>query len=128
MRALLRSILLALVVVTTTSCSDALTGTDHTEVRFRNATTFTLTDISLAWPGGSIHVDALAPGASSTYESHDGAYSYGLLLVTAGGKVRRLQPIDYVGEQPLGNGKYTYLITESTSFADGIDMQLLIDN
>lgn len=126
--ALLRTILLLFVVVTTSSCSDVLTGTEATEVRFRNETTFTLTDVSLTWPGGSMEVASLAPGATTTYERHEGAYPYGTLKVTATGTVRRIQPIDYVGAGPLSAGRYTYVIIPSTYLSDGIGMRLEIAN
>jgi len=57
----------------------------------------------------------------SSFEVHNGAYSYGALRVTGNGTVRRLQPIDYVGESPLSPGRYSYVITSSTSF-DGVDL------
>ena len=124
MRVFTRIFVAVLVATMLGGCTSPFEATDHVETRFRNATPSTLTNISLAWPGGSMQVAALAPGASSAFERHDGAYSYGALAVTMNGTVRRLQPIDYVGESPLAAGRYTYVLSTSTHFPDGIELQL----
>jgi hypothetical protein len=139
MKAVSRTIILALAVMATSSCSSdpmfpyvveppVVPAAGHVEVRFRNATDFALTDVSLAWPGGSMQVSQLAPGAVSAYEQHDGAYRYGALQVKGGGIVRKLQPIGFVGEQALAAGRYTYVIIPSTYLPDGIDLRLEIAN
>ena len=127
MRALHRLSVLALAVASICGCSSTVTATDRVQVRFRNATTMTLSDISLQWPGGSMQSSQLAPGSVSSYEQHDGAYPYGALRVTANGSVRRVQPIDYFGAQPLAPGRYTYVISSSTALPDGIDLLLDAD-
>jgi hypothetical protein len=123
-RVLARTLVAVAAAIVLGGCSSPFGVSDHVETRFRNATPFTLTDVSLSWPGGSMQVSSLAPGASSNFEHHDGAYSYGALNVTMNGAVRHLQPIDYVGESPLGAGRYTYVISTSTYFPDGVDLQL----
>jgi hypothetical protein len=128
MRALIRTFLAVLALVGIGACDNPLAAGDSVEVRVRNSTSMTLTDISLSWPGGGMQLSQLAPGAVSNYEAHDGAYPYGALRVTGNGTVRRLQPIDYVGASPLSPGKYTYVIVSSTFFADGIDLQLEVAN
>lgn len=124
MRTLQRLGLLALAALSISACSNPFAATQRVEVRFRNATALSLSDISLQWPGGSMQSSQLAPGGVSSYEQHDGAYPYGLLLATANGTVRRVQPIDFVGAQPMAPGRYTYVITASTYLPDGIDLQL----
>lgn len=124
MRLLARTLLAVITATILGGCSGPFEPSSHVETRFRNATPFTLTDVSLSWPGGSMQVAELAPGASSSLERHDGAYSYGALNVTMNGTVRRLQPIDFVGESPLVAGRYTYVINTSTSFPDGVDLRL----
>lgn len=51
---------------------------------------------------------AVASGQTSEYRAFDTAYSYGYVEVEAGDRTYRIQPIDYVGEEPLENGHYTY--------------------
>ena len=128
MRALFRTLLALCAILSVGACDNPLALSDGVEVRIRNATSMTLTDISVTWPGGSMQVSQLAPGEVSRYEAHEGAYSYGAVRVTGNGTVRRLQPIDYVGESPLSPGKYTYVIVASTYFTDGIDLRLEVAN
>ncbi len=120
-----RRTLVLLLVVSLAACSAPLTDSGAgVQVRVRNDTPWSLLDLSLTWPGGGLRVAQLAVGASSDYERHDGAYSYGLLLVTANGAVRRLQPIDYVGESSLPAGRYTYVIAAAAWMPDGIDLHI----
>jgi hypothetical protein len=126
MRTFHRLGLLVLAALSISACSNPFAATQRVEVRFRNATSQTLSDISIQWPGGSMQASQLAPGSMSSYEQHDGAYGYGALSATANGTVRRLIVIDYVGEQPLTPGRYTYVISLRTSTyqPDGLDLTL----
>ena len=45
----------------------------------------------------------------------ESAYRYGYLDLLVGGEHRRLQPIDYVGEDTIGDGNFTYVITIDTA-------------
>ena len=58
-----------------------------------------------------LEFDRIAPGEVTDYRSANGAYSYGYLDVLVDGVRRTLQPIDYVGEEPLDGGEYTFVIT-----------------
>jgi hypothetical protein len=127
MRVFAHAILTALTALSVAGCENPFVITNRVDVRFRNATSLSLTDISLTWPGGSMQVSQLDPGGVSNFELHDGAYPYGSLRVTANGAVRQLQPIDYTGASPLGPGRYTYVIVRSTYVPDGIDLQLEAD-
>ena len=52
----------------------------------------------------------LAPGETSAFKPFEKAYRYAQVKLVIEGKEYILQPIDYVGETPLENGKYTYII------------------
>jgi hypothetical protein len=54
---------------------------------------------------------SIAPGATAEYRTVDGAYRYGYLDVLVDGTRRILQPIDYVGESVIGEGRFTCVIT-----------------
>ncbi len=84
-----------------------------------------LSNVVLVWPGGQMRAASLAPGVTSDYEGHEGAYRYGALDVTINGSVRHLQPIDYVGESPLQSGRYTYVIVVPQAGPLSIDLQLV---
>ncbi|MEO8336173.1 MAG: hypothetical protein ABI664_14435 [bacterium] len=66
MSAFARTLLLLLAVVAMSSCSDMMTDAGSVEVRFRNATSMELSDVSLAWPGGSMAVAQLPFRSSRT--------------------------------------------------------------
>lgn len=47
---------------------------------------------------------------NSEYKTFDFAYRYAFVEFEIDGETFTLQPIDYVGETPLENGKYSYKI------------------
>jgi hypothetical protein len=52
----------------------------------------------------------LQADATTEYVEFEGAYHYNYVELTADGTDFVLQPIDYVGETPLGSGHFTYEI------------------
>lgn len=114
--------------------SGALTGCQlfavrpGTYVRVRNATPWTMTDVVVSPNGGEIRVDRLAPGEASPYVRRDGAYRYGYVRVlTDGGRERKIIPIDYVGESPLPEGRFTYVLEVSRFLPDSLNIALETD-
>lgn len=53
----------------------------------------------------------LEPSQASEYRSVELAYRYAYIEVHFGGEHGVIQPIDYVGETPLDEGRYTYRLT-----------------
>ncbi|MGB5379031.1 hypothetical protein, partial [Muriicola sp.] len=51
---------------------------------------------------------ALDPDTYSEYKEFETAYAYAYIQITAGEEVYVLQPIDFVGEEILPIGLYTY--------------------
>jgi hypothetical protein len=52
----------------------------------------------------------LMPGKASGYQAIQPAYRYANIALLAGGRQLQLAPDDYVGEKPLGVGKFSYVI------------------
>ena len=52
-------------------------------------------------------------GETSCYRVYEKAYRYAYVNLYIDGEEYIIQPIDYVGEQPLGKGTFTYLIDVS---------------
>jgi hypothetical protein len=109
---------------------------DAVRIRVSNDGTATLHDVVVKFPGGegSSGQDAsygdIAPGETSEYRRIARAYGYAYVAAVADGEKRVLQPIDYVGEEPLATGDYTYVLraTPGASGEDGgIDLELRSD-
>jgi len=88
---------------------------DATRLRIENASDVDFTSVSVAFPDAEADYGAIATGHRSHYQRVDGAYRYGYIEVKAAGETYVLQPIDFVGEEPLDPGPYTYQL----DIADG---------
>ena len=89
------------------------------QLRIQNATPWDFTNCIIDPPGvpsssagpapfnyGSIDVNKI-----SSYHKFESLYSYAYVSLNMNGIAYVLQPYDYFGEEPLGNGKYTYKIS-----------------
>jgi hypothetical protein len=93
------------------------------EVRVRNGS-------SVAFDGGALYVHrdsitftALAPGQATPFQEVEKAYRIASTWVVTGSDTARLQVIDFVGEEPLSPGRYTYVL----SFFEGNLTSLTLD-
>ena len=93
------------------ACNNPFSSDDGTRVRLRNASAFELTSVTFNPGSRAVQFDRIAPGEVTEYRSVPHAYRYGMLDALVGGAQRRIQPIDYVGESVVGDGKFTYVIT-----------------
>ena len=100
-------VLVAMVV----GCSNPFSSDDGTRIRLRNASAFELTAVTFAPGDASLQFARIAPGETTDYVTVDNAYRYGMLDALVGGQHRRIQPIDFVGERHIGDGRFTYVIT-----------------
>ncbi|PFG18223.1 META domain-containing protein [Propionicimonas paludicola] len=90
-------------------------------VRIYNDTGVTVRDVKLGFQDGLvIREGAMAPGTYSEYMGLKVAYRLASLEAKVDGHPYRITPIDYVGEQPLEPGNYTYRIrlTEGVMFLE----------
>lgn len=101
--------LLILLVVFLASCSTSSVGeTGPVHLRVENASNVDLSYVKIAFTGDEVNMGTVESGQFSTYHLFDIAYHYGFVEVETGGEIYRIVPIDYVGEQPLNSGHYTY--------------------
>ncbi len=84
----------------------AIIGSFAIEIRVRNGTDIDFKDLIV---GGKKYGD-IKRGAVTGYQTWKGAYRYSSVSLTATNKPLRIQPIDYVGETPLGDGNFTYVL------------------
>jgi hypothetical protein len=76
------------------------------DIRIRNDSQFSLHRVIVNGQSYG-NIDA---GMASDYRTMRVAYRYGSVRLNMGTKEIQLTPDDYVGESPLGNGKFTYVL------------------
>jgi len=79
-------------------------------IRVKNASQFEFNDVLVNTSGGEQNFGNININQDSDYKSFDFAYHYAFIELKIDGNTFTLQPIDYVGETKLDNGKYTYEI------------------
>ncbi|QMU66505.1 MAG: hypothetical protein GKR88_20920 [Flavobacteriaceae bacterium] len=80
------------------------------EIRISNISRFNYENIKVNASGETVYFGNLNSNSKSEYKTFDVAYRYVFVEFQIDGETFTLQPIDYVGETPLGNGKYSYEI------------------
>ena len=93
------------------ACSDPFSTDDGTHIRLRNASTFDFTAVTFNPGTSELKFARIAPGTVTNYVPVANAYRYGYLDLLIDGEHQTLQPIDYVGERFIGDGRFTYVIT-----------------
>ncbi|SHG45105.1 hypothetical protein [Massilia sp. CF038] len=93
----------------------------NSEIRILNNTNSALYKIVV---NGQAYGD-LQPGKASGYHNIQPAYRFANISLIAGARKIQLTPDDYVGEAPLGHGKFSYVIKAVGE--DHIDVILAID-
>ncbi len=84
-------------------------------IRIENTSKFSYQNIKVSITEEKFY-EPLAPGTSSAYQRFSKAFRYAYIELKINNKRFSLQPIDYVGEEELKDGKYTYqLNVEDTS-------------
>ena len=109
--------LLALVVLgSTLSCSEGFSPFSRdVEIRIGNDSQAAFTNVDVMFPEDDVDYGAIEAGGVSGYRKVAVAYPYARVDVRIGSTELRIQPRDYVGEEPLSPGRYTY----SLYFLDG---------
>lgn len=88
---------------------DARPGT--TLVRLHNASAFDLDSVVVGFSREPVLYGDVPAGGTTAYRDAGRAYRYAYIAATAQGRRLVLQPFDYVGECPLGSGRFTYRLT-----------------
>ncbi len=77
-----------------------------TMIRIHNASRYDYQDLQV----GDQHYGTLSADEVTEYRDFDTAYHYNYARLLIDGDEFIIQPIDYVGERPLGGGHFTYRI------------------
>lgn len=100
--------LLLLVLLTNCDTIDSDLDPDAVYIRIVNSSPIDFSSVYLSFPRDEYTFDTLESVRSSHYQKFEEAYRYGYIEVKTERETYVLQPIDYVGESPLRNGKYTF--------------------
>jgi hypothetical protein len=115
---MLRFVVLA--VVLSVAC---VTGSEPTEIRIRNVSGFDYHGLQV----GDETYGRLPAGAETRYRDFGTAYRYNYVRLEIEGNEMILQPIDYVGETPLGPGRFTYEVRVIDRSEGQLDIQVVED-
>lgn len=77
-------------------------------IRIVNSSPIDFKSAYIRFPKSEHTFGVFESGRSSRYQKFEEAYRYGYIEVKTERETYVLQPIDYVGESPLNNGKYTF--------------------
>jgi hypothetical protein len=102
-------LLFQVMAVLLSSCSETL-GPLEVQIRVRNAASVALEDVLVEFPEETELYGTIQPGQVSRYHRVRPAYRYAYAEANVSGKLLRLMPIDFVGEEFLESGSYTYEI------------------
>ena len=105
----MKKIALILVSIFILSCSQD--DSNEVSIRVKNTSQFEYIDIVV----GQQNYGTISSNESSNYKQFDIAYRYNFIELKIDGETFTIQPIDYVGETPLQNGKYTYEVNANDS-------------
>ncbi|MBV7439824.1 hypothetical protein KRX57_00145 [Weeksellaceae bacterium TAE3-ERU29] len=84
-------------------------------IRVENISSNDFENVIINTSTGNVDFGKLKAGEKSDYKTFETAYSYAYAQVDVNGKTYTFQPMDYVGEEPLSNGSYTYQLDTHTS-------------
>lgn len=91
------------------SACDSIVGDEEdVEVRVRNASNVDFSSVVVGFPDQTEAYGAVRANTATEYRTVTRAYRYAGIQVTLGGQSLALIPIDYVGEEELEGGSYTY--------------------
>lgn len=77
-------------------------------LRISNMSQLEFNSVYVSFPGVEFTIEDIEPGTSSSYQQVENVYRYGFIEIQSEQGEYRLQPIDFVGEEPLESGRYTY--------------------
>lgn len=105
--------------------TDELEGDGPIYLQVENISKKDFENVRVITPGGDHEFGNLKKGEASVYKSYTLAYRYGYVEAIVGDDTLKIQPIDYVGETPLEDGKHTYALDISGS-GDNKSMNLTL--
>lgn len=78
------------------------------DIRIENQSGSTFESVFVNTSGGAYNYGNILPGDTTNYYHFDFAYNYAYIELIANNDTLIIQPIDFVGEEKLSEGLYTY--------------------
>ncbi|NER09227.1 hypothetical protein SAMN06265375_1011281 [Muriicola jejuensis] len=98
--------ILVSLIVLSVSCSDRDDDLTSVQLRIKNSSSLTFDRVLVE---NEEHIyENVGSDAFSDYQEYESAYRYNYIQITSGEETFVLQPIDFVGEEELPIGLYTY--------------------
>ncbi len=102
------SILIFVIGLDLISCD--ILGNDSTLIRIHNASEYDLLRVEVNTYDEPINYGTIKSDEKSRYKTFEVAYRYAYVRLFVDENEFIIQPIDFVGETPLGSGKFTYVL------------------
>ncbi len=118
------SIVLVALLITAISCTDRDDDVTTINIRIKNDSDLLFEEVTVG-DSEELHMN-IASGEYSEYFEYETAYRYAFVRIIAGGQTYTLQPIDFVGEEVLPVGFYTYELNISTD-EDAVLLNFVVD-
>jgi hypothetical protein len=96
-----------------TGCGTNGPGSDSDEARLRvrNSGSQPIVQLTVLFPNDRISFGTVAPGATTAYQRvPNGVYRYAAYRLELNGTLVTQPVIDWVGEEPIGEGDFTYTL------------------
>lgn len=81
-----------------------------TNIQLHNVSQFDFQNVEVNTWNDPVFFSELKSGAKSEFREFEIAYRYAYVRLFINGNEFIIQPIDYVGETPLGPGRFTYVL------------------
>jgi hypothetical protein len=97
--------------------TDCIIDETKTNIRIKNASNYDFCSVQMiAADGTTANYGTLRAGETTCYNAYLEAYSYAYISLSVNGEDYLFQPIDYVGETPLGVGKFCYALSVDKAY------------
>ena len=93
-------------------------------IRIGNRSDVEFERVVVKFPSQAEDYGRIPAGNQSGYRQLAKAYRYAHVEATVKGTTIAVRPIDYVGEQPLAAGKYTYALSYDPNAGEGAQLQV----
>lgn len=80
-------------------------------IRIENRSDIEIQNVVVKFPGQTEEYGNIPPNGATGFRQVTTAFRYAYVHAVIDGKEAILQPKDYVGEEPLKSGRYTYALT-----------------